>query len=154
MDKEDLKNRKTYMGTRYGRSQMFINWREQQIVAGLLEMTEGPLTRILDIPSGHGRLTPQLRAAAGEELVCGDISLKRLKALVDAEPAEGTPIEIKEVDLFKAIPFKTNEFDLVFNFRFFQHVDDQDISDRLIVELARVSKRYVIVSFYESAALH
>ena len=88
MDNEDRKTRKTYMGTRYGRSQMFINWREQRIVAGLLEMTERPLSRILDIPSGHGRLTPQLRAAAGEELVCGDISLKRLKALVDAEPEQ------------------------------------------------------------------
>ena len=154
MDNEDRKTRKTYMGTRYGRSQMFINWREQRIVSGLLEMTERPLQRILDIPSGHGRLTPQLRAAAGQELVCGDISLKRLKALVDAEPAEGTPIEIKEVDLFKPIPFETDEFDLVFNFRFFQHVNDQDISDQLIVELARVSKRYVIVSFYEAAALH
>ncbi len=154
MKNEDRQTRETYVGTRYGRSQMFINWREQRIVAGLLKMAERSLPRILDIPSGHGRFTPQLRNLASDELVCCDISLKRLKALFDAEPTEGTPIEIREVDLFKTIPFETDEFDLVFNFRFFQHVDDQNISDQLIEELARVTRRYVIVSFYESAPLH
>lgn len=142
------------MRTRYGRSQMFINWREQKIVAGMFELIERPLRRILDVPSGHGRFTPQLRAAASEGLVCGDISMERLEALVEAESAEGPPIETVEIDLFKPLPFDTGEFDLIFNFRFFQHIKREELRDQLIEELARVCKRYMIVSFYEKTAIH
>jgi SAM-dependent methyltransferase len=147
-------DRALYMKTRYGRSQMFVNWREQRIVAAMLAGTQPPLQRILDAPSGHGRFTPQLRSAASERLVCGDIVVDRLEALVDAEASEGTPIEVMELDLFKPLPFEDGEFDLVFSFRFFQHVKTQELRDQLIEELARVAKRYVLVSFYEAAAIH
>jgi ubiquinone/menaquinone biosynthesis C-methylase UbiE len=147
-------DRATYMKTRYRRSQMIVNWREQSIVAGMLGTVQRPLRKILDAPSGHGRFTPQLRPAATEKLICGDIVVDRLEALVNAEAADGAPIEVMELDLFKALPFEDCEFDLVFNFRFFQHVKKEELRDQLIQELARVSGRYVLVSFYEAAALH
>ncbi len=148
------KTRAEYIKARFGRSQCFVNWREQQIVAGMLELIERPLHQILDIPCGHGRFTPRLRPAATQRLLCGDIAGERLKALLDAEPEEGPTLEIIEVDLLKPLPFETYEFDLVFDIRFFQHLIEKDLRELLIVELARIAKRYVIISFYEASAIH
>lgn len=147
-------DRATYIKTRYRGSQMIVNWREQSIVAGMLGMIKTPLRKILDAPSGHGRFTPQLRSAATEKLVCADIEIDRLEALVNAESAEGSPIEIMELDLFKPLPFEDGEFDLVFTFRLFQHIEKEEQRDQLIHELIRVSNRYLLVSFYEPAAIH
>jgi len=147
-------DRATYLKERYGKSQSMMNRREQRFVAEMLSMTHQPLAEILDIPCGHGRFTPQLRAAATERLVCGDLRPKHIQALVAAEPDHGTRIETVQTDLFERLPFKDGEFDLVFNFRFLHHVRRDNQRSHLIKELARVSRRYLIVSYYQNAALH
>lgn len=147
-------DRATYLRNRFGRSQSFLNWREKRFVTDMLAMMERPLSHILDVPCGHGRFTPQLRPEASERLVCGDLLVEHIEALLAAESDNGTPIETVQIDLFKPFPFDNEEFDLVFNFRFLHHVRKDEQRQHLIKELVRVAKRYLVISYYETAPIH
>jgi SAM-dependent methyltransferase len=147
-------DRKTYLERRYRRVQSLVNRREQSLVADLLGRVEPRPARILDIPSGHGRFTPLLRRAATAELVCSDLWQRHLDALAAAEPAEGTPIVLRQADLFGRLPFEDRAFDLVFDFRFFQHVHGDAERRHAAAELVRVARRHLIVSFYRTPSVH
>jgi len=147
-------DRKTYLDRRYRRVQSLVNRREQGLVAGLLAKIEPRPRQILDIPCGHGRFTPLLRPAAAERIVCSDLWQRHLDALAAAESAEGTPILLRQADLLGRLPFDDREFDLVFDFRFFQHVSDDEQRRHAAAELVRVSRRHLIVSYYRAGSLH
>jgi SAM-dependent methyltransferase len=146
-------DRESYLKRRYGGSQAFVNKREQRFVADLLARY-GPFERVIDIPCGHGRFTPQLRTAARRELVCGDHDKRHIDALVAAESDAGTAIVTKECDMYDPLPFADDEFDLVFTFRFFHHIEQDEQRIHVIHELARIAKKYLIISYYYDAALH
>ena len=94
-------DRATYLKKRYRRSQSILNRREQRFVDAMLAQVDGPLEQIIDLPCGHGRFTPQLRRAASQRLVCADLRLEHINALVGAEDVVGTPIETSQVDLYQ-----------------------------------------------------
>ncbi len=147
-------DRKTYLERRYRRVQSLVNRREQGLVAGMLARIEPRPRQILDIPCGHGRFTPLLRSAAAEQLVCSDLWQRHLDALAAAESAEGTPIVLRQADLLGRLPFDDGAFDLVFDFRFFQHMAEDDKRRHAVGELVRVSRRHLIVSYYRTPSLH
>ncbi len=147
-------DRAAYLKKRYRRSQSILNRREQKFVDAMLTQVEAPLEQIIDLPCGHGRFTPQLRRAASQRLVCADLRLEHINALVEAEDAAGTPIETAQVDLYQGLPFPDKEFDLVFNFRFFHHIRDDRHRQNVIAELSRISGQYLIVSYYANSAVH
>ena len=147
-------DRATYLKKRYRRSQSILNRREQRFVDAMLAQVDGPLEQIIDLPCGHGRFTPQLRRAASQRLVCADLRLEHINALVEAEDSSGTPIETAQVDLYQGLPFADNEFNLVFNFRFFHHIRDDRHRHHVIAELSRISGRYLIVSYYANSPVH
>lgn len=146
-------DRHSYLKRRYGGSQSVLDRRERRRVDELLD-TIGVQERILDLPCGHGRFTPQLRARAGKVLVCADHNQKNIDALVAAEVEAGAPIETRLVDLFDSLPFDDDSFDLVFNFRFFHHIFEKRLRTHVIGELVRVSRRYLLVSYYDDVWLH
>jgi SAM-dependent methyltransferase len=146
-------DRAAYMKDRWGGLQGLLNRREQRFVARALAAI-GPVPRILDLPSGRGRFTARLRAAATAELVCADLDPQRLQALADAEGPAGTPLVLRPVDLLDRLPFADDEFDLVFNFRFLHHVSDEGVRAHVASELARVSRRHLIVSYYGGSPIH
>lgn len=143
-----------YMRKRFSGSQALLNAREQLLVRRMLDRLEAVPARILDMPSGHGRFTPQLRKHAGERLVCADLRTSRLKALVAEESEAGVPIETREVDIFQDVPLANATFDLVFNFRFFHHVNEGHLREHVIGELVRLSRRYILVSYYDTVSVH
>jgi len=147
-------DRATYLKKRYRRSQSILNRREQRFVDAMLAQVDAPLEQIIDLPCGHGRFTPQLRRAASQRLVCADLRLEHINALVEAEDAGGTPIETAQVDLYRELPFADKEFNLVFNFRFFHHIRDDRHRRHVISELSRISGRYLIVSYYANSTVH
>jgi hypothetical protein len=147
-------DRATYLKKRYRGSQSVLNYREQRFVDSMLAQVAEPLEEVIDVPCGHGRFTPQLRQAATRRLVCADLRLEHIKALVGAEGTIGTPIETAQVDLYQRLPFADEEFDLVFNFRFFHHIRDAGHREHVISELARISARYLIVSYYADSVVH
>ncbi len=147
-------DRATYLKKRYRGSQSVLNYREQRFVGDMLTRISDSLEDVIDLPCGHGRFTPQLRQAANRRLVCADLRHEHIRALVEAEDPDGTLIETARVDLYERLPFANEEFDLVFNFRFFHHIRNPDHREHVISELARISGRYLIVSYYADSTVH
>ncbi len=148
-------DRSSYIETRYGREQRLVHWREQQLVSDLLGRLVRPVRRALDAPCGHGRLTGALRRLASEQVVALDLNGRRMRALLEAERvAPGAPLSVLAVDLARPLPFDEGAFDLVLCFRLLQHVRDGEAQRGLIGELARVSGRYLLLSYYASGTLH
>lgn len=147
-------SRVAYLRRRYRGSQAIVDRRERRIVGQYLQGLQQVET-VLDLPSGVGRFTPQLRRIASQRLVCGDKWQETLNALERAELEQGgTKIETRAVDLYQSLPFIRGEFDLVFNFRFFHHIRSVEQREHVAAELARVAARYLIVSYYASATVH
>ena len=142
-----------YLSHRYGGTQRLVNRLEHRLVASLLRRLPRPL-RILDIPSGYGRFTPQLEDAAATPLVCSDVDHRRLAVLGPTEGVHPSAPFYVLADLTGPLPFASGVFDLVFNFRYFHHVGDRQQRRDTLAELARISRRYLIVSYYDRPLIH
>jgi len=142
-----------YLSHRYGGTQRLVNRLEHRLVASLLRRLPRPL-RILDIPSGYGRFTPQLEDAAATPLVCSDVDHRRLAVLGPTEGVHPSAPFYVLADLTGPLPFASGVFDLVFNFRYFHHVGDRQQRRDTLAELVRISRRYLIVSYYDRPLIH
>ena len=112
--------------------------------------SQGLSSTILDLPSGGGRLSPQI--AAHTEL------------LIEADIAEGqvlygkqnmslpTPQFWMTASAFH-IPFKDNSIDGVVCCRLNHHLPTAMERERLVQELLRVAKRFVIMTFFDYHSL-
>lgn len=159
--------RSAYLEERFGGWQRLVHARELRVVDSFLERLERSASRILDAPSGHGRFTPRLlrlAAAAGRGrrrapiVVSCDRARERLAALARAEgaggPGAGARLLLARLDLLRPLPFPPRAFDLVFCLRFLHHVRTPEARRRVLEELARVSSRHVIISYYATGTLH
>jgi SAM-dependent methyltransferase len=144
--------RRAYLQHRFGGAQRLVNWREQRLVGALLRRTRRP-GRVMDVPSGYGRFTPALDASATGAVVSVDIDHERLVALRQAAPG-GCKTEVVRADLRGALPFASGSFDLVFNLRYLHHVRTREEQYEAIAELVRVSRRYVLLSYYRRSNIH
>lgn len=140
----------TRLRFRYRGSQRLIDRREQRLVGALL-LRVGELSRVLDVPVGYGRFLSPLRAVATRQLVVADISGQRLAAVATTNGRDSPRVC---VDLERGLPFTSGAFDLVFNFRHLHHVNDPHRRGAILAELVRVSRRYVVVSYYRGSNLH
>ena len=149
-----ISDRSTYLATRYRGSQRWVSRREMTHVEHLLADKVKSVDRILDAPSGHGRFTPLLLPYAREALVCADASEIHLQALATAEESRLDKITLHHCDLYEPLDFPDQSFDLVFNFRFFHHIESDQQRRHVVAELARLSRRFLIVSYYYDAPVH
>ncbi len=114
--------------------------RESRAVADLLSLAaplEGPW---LDMPCGAGRLTPLL-----PEAVCCDLNPEMLRLLDPSFPsvlASGL-----------ALPFRDRAFEGVLSIRFLPHLAGPAERIQALKEMARVSRRWVLVSFFHALSL-
>jgi ubiquinone/menaquinone biosynthesis C-methylase UbiE len=104
---------------------------------------------VLDVPCGTGRFTRQL-LEAGKHLVNGDISLPMLRAADNVGRAthesgtnKGALIGGVRFDA-ERLPFPDSSIDLVMSIRFLFHVP-REVRVRIMRELGRVSKRYLVI---------
>ncbi|MFO1052825.1 MAG: methyltransferase domain-containing protein [Planctomycetota bacterium] len=102
---------------------------------------------VLDVPCGRGRFAEFARAR-GAAWIGADRSRAMLAAARDAEPAAG----FASVDA-TALPFADRAVDGVVTFRFLHHVDDE-AARRVCQEAARVSARFVVVTFFHPVSAH
>lgn len=145
-------DRSAYLAHRYGGSQRFVNWREQRIVRTMLQRIDPP-ARVLDVPAGYGRFVPLLDGAAVRPLVCADVDWPRVRTLVrDAGAARA--VAVVQADLQGALPFATGAFDLVCHLRYLHHAHTADEQRGALREIARVSRRWVLLSYYRRSNLH
>jgi SAM-dependent methyltransferase len=138
-------------GTRYARSR-FSSARALARDPRLIERclaayAQRPLSRVLDVPCGAGRLRPWL-ARSAKRYVGADVSEDMLSATADRSDGDA----FVRADL-ASLPFRDDSFDAVVSCRLMHHLHTRD--ERLAVarELLRVSRSLVIASFWDSASL-
>ncbi len=138
-----------YERTRYASpDQRLVDRLERQTVWRLLRGV--PAKNLLDIPSGYGRFT-SLLSSFGGRLVAGDRSLR---AVMRCRERAGPGAAVFNVVSDAArLPFRGDTFDLVFCFRLFHHVPWSE-AGRFLKELARVSRRWVLISCYVETGAH
>lgn len=101
-----------------------------------------PVERVLDVPSGTGRLRPVLEALA-ERYVAADAS----RAMLAEAPARGGLQAA-----LPRLPFASASFDVVVCCRLLHHFEDPAAVLAALRELLRVSRGLVVASFWDSAS--
>lgn len=139
-----------YAGSRYKHlDQRLVSWRERRIIDNFLKILSGENRILLDIPTGYGRFTPLFRKQ-GFTLINGDLNLYALLYQRQSRP-EG---QLSVVANGNRLPFNNDLADVVFNFRLLQHFKTSAERVALLSELARVSRRTLIVSVYLESGFH
>jgi ubiquinone/menaquinone biosynthesis C-methylase UbiE len=115
------------------------NWREHQVVAQAL-FACGLGGDVLNIPCGTGRFG-ELLEERGFRVVGGDLSLPMLRTTTSARP---WPLVAGSAF---ALPFKDQTFDGLFIMRLLHHVADLRERALLYREAARVSRRWVLLTY-------
>jgi ubiquinone/menaquinone biosynthesis C-methylase UbiE len=106
-----------------------------------------PIHSCLDLPCGTGRLFPWL-SQRQLQFAGADISLEMMQAArskVGTTSNGGSPFPLVQCD-GEYLPFHDRSLDAVFSIRFMFHVP-REVRIRILQEMARVSRRWLIVEF-------
>lgn len=98
----------------------------------------------MDIPSGTGRLTPLLGEVA-DRVILADGSRTMLE--LAREDLPDLKADYLETDA-QNIALESESVDLAFCHRFLHHIHEKGARALVFRELARVSRRYVVISYY------
>ena len=131
--------------------QAWVNWREQRLVAHLLTQCQLAEGTVLDVPCGYSRFAP-VYARLGITAIGADVSYDMVHLAAANHTRHGRECWLCADVL--ALPFLDNVFDGVLCIRLLHHRYSDAERQRILCELARVSRRFVIISFYRSTLLH
>jgi ubiquinone/menaquinone biosynthesis C-methylase UbiE len=116
----------------------------------------GPGDTVLDAPCGVGRLTPLLMDELGVELVAADRSMSMIsgeqttgQTSPSPQPRPGLTVQADSL----ALPFAHESLDGTVMFRFLHHLPP-DLAQIALAEASRVSRRYLVVSFFHPISAH
>ena len=145
----DLDSAKDYDNERFNKSkrmQRLDAW-EQEFAELVFHRVGGPQATILDMPSGNGRFFDTFKSA--QKLSLFDYAPTMLEALVAKHPTAAS-YDLKQGDIMN-IPMNDGSVDLAFSMRLFHHIKEAEERQRALSELSRVSKKWVAISFYDTA---
>jgi ubiquinone/menaquinone biosynthesis C-methylase UbiE len=134
---------------RYRQSRNLLNnsrsRREDAIIQEWLRRLP-PKAHVLDLPCGTGRMIANI-TKLGFQYTGGDISPHMIEEA--RKEAAGNPnvVRFVEADLEK-LPFADNSFDCIIIWRILHHQADPLVRQRMLAEAARVTRRWVLVSFH------
>ena len=149
MTRQDVQD---YQRQRYRSvDQALVNWREQRIVEALLQSCQLRGGAVLDVPCGYGRFTA-LFARLGIAVTGADVSDAMVHQARDNQGAAGRGRWLA-ADIGH-LPFADGMFDCAFSVRLLHHRYSHDVRVRMLRELARVSRRFVLLSVYLATPLH
>lgn len=143
-----------YAGRRYKTSiQRRVDARERNTLRNLLRdyVGEGDL-HALDLPCGHGRFLP-LFHGLGYRVTSIDIS-EHMVDYVRWLPDFGPYDHAEAGDVREGLSLADGSVDVTCCIRLFQHFHYPEWRQQALTEFARVSKRWVMVTFYDRACLH
>jgi len=127
-----------------------INRREQRTLARILSQMDGTqIKTILDMPSGAGRFLPTL-VHENRTLFEIDISHEMISLghqRLSSKETRGK-VHFIQGSAFN-LPLADNSIDCIFCNRLLHHFKDAGDRINLLRELHRISRRYVIVSFFD-----
>src|SRR5215475_7012077 len=131
--------------------QAWVNWREQRLLAQLLTQCQLAKGTVLDVPCGYSRFA-SLYARLGITAIGADAryDMAHLAAANHARHDRECWLCANVL----ALPFIDRVFDSVLCIRLLHHRYSDAERQRILCELARVSRRSVIISFYRPTLLH
>lgn len=143
-----------YERRRYrGLDQRLVHWRETKILKKWLkELAQKGPGLCLDAPCGYGRFS-HLILKSGYILISGDLSLAMVERTSAQEYNGRIPIGIV-INMLAGLPFIDSSLEVVLCLRFFHHLHLAKERVAVLTEIARVTRRWAIVSFYRKQALH
>ena len=106
---------------------------------------------MLDVPCGYSRFAP-VYARLGITAIGADVSYDMVHLAATNHARYGRERWLCADVL--ALPFTDSVFDSVLCIRLLHHRYSDAERQRILCELARVSRRFVIISFYRSTLLH
>lgn len=114
---------------------------------------EGSLEKVIDIPCGTGRIT-KLLLDMGYQVVGADSSKEFIQV---AKRKLNNYIQknqiVFQVSDARSTEFKDNQFDCITSIRFFHHLK-QDEKKSILKELARISKKYIIINIAYTSSIY
>jgi len=131
--------------------QAWVNWREQRLLARLLTQCQLATGTVLDVPCGYSRFAP-VYARLGLTAIGADVSYDMVH-LAATSHAQYDRERWLCADVL-ALPFPDSIFDSVLCIRLLHHRYSDTERQSILYELARVSRRFVIISFYRPTLLH
>jgi ubiquinone/menaquinone biosynthesis C-methylase UbiE len=131
--------------------QVWVNWREQRLLAQMLTHCQLAKGTVLDVPCGYSRFAP-VYAHLGITAIGTDVSYD-MAHLAAANHARHGQERWLCADVL-ALPFTDSVFDGVLCIRLLHHRYSDTERQRILCELARVSRRFVLISFYLATPLH
>jgi len=145
---------KEYAQTRYRKAdQRYVHRREEAILRSYLKRAGGGPGLILDIPCGYGRFSPLLHEFSSG-VIGSDQSLSMVRHMLDQYPSSSNRVRGVVGDAVRGMPFKAEAFTGVVSIRLFQHLHERSLREAALREFARLSQRFVILSYYRRNALH
>jgi len=130
--------------------QRLSNWRERRVVAAALRWL-GPITTVLDIPSGTGRFLPVL-AQFRLRVVAADQAAEMLKGGRRYYDRFAHPPQPLAGSAFQ-IPLADESIDAALCSRLLHHLALPEQRITVMRELARVVRVGAVVSFFDAASL-
>jgi ubiquinone/menaquinone biosynthesis C-methylase UbiE len=102
--------------------------------------------RVLDVPCGGGRVALRL-AKKGYSVSAADLSDSMIQIATEtmAENKINCPVEKQDVE---KLTLPDRGFDTIISFRLFHHFPSPDIRSRVVKELCRVARKYVVLSYF------
>ena len=138
-----------YEKRRYaGLDQWLVDRREQALVRRILKEL-GLTGRILDLPCGYGRFSAAL-AQGNRWVISADLSPGMVSRSRERSGGKGAYIVMD----IRRLPFRDASLDGTFTMRLFHHGFAREQMGPLLMELARVSHRWVILSYYRQTVFH
>ena len=131
--------------------QAWVNWREHRMMAKLPTLCRIASGLLLDVPCGYGRFTP-LFAHLGIAAIGADMSRDMVSLAVENSAPHSSGRWLC-ASIF-ALPFADGTFDGALCIRLLHHRYSDAERRCILRELARVSRRFVLISFYRLTALH
>ena len=107
---------------------------------------------VLDIPSGGGRFTLHL-ANLGYAASGGDRSATMVEITGRNLSEAGHPANARVLDI-EALDMADDSIDAVFCFRLFHHLPEKELRDKVVSEICRVAKDYVVMSYFNSRCVN
>jgi 2-polyprenyl-3-methyl-5-hydroxy-6-metoxy-1,4-benzoquinol methylase len=117
---------------------------EMRLIARAFQLV--PPGRVLDVPCGGGRVGLWL-ARQGYTVTAADLSDGMLDITRQNATLESLSVDVQRQDV-ECLSFESKSFDAVVSFRLFHHFPNQEIRARAVAELCRVSRRHVLISYF------
>lgn len=139
-----IESARNYEKRRFNKGKMIKYDKLEKAFAQRLFEMAGSDSHIVDIPCGSGRFFEIFSKA--KKLIMADYSISMLRV---CKEKFGTPDNIKLIQAdISSMPLADGWADLCFCMRLFHHMENDQMRLNALKELARVSRKFVALSFY------